>query len=181
MAKETNTVYNVNAMRPAFARARGEGNRRLISKEICAELGISEGFFTSYLKGMEQLFDAVVTYCRLKNSPTVAEDALKTAREAVFPLWKNLLSCAEKDKFARELRVREDDVANLVSFCQGFVRDANDPSLGADKTFQARMAWHTQNFAAFRKKVETDLGIRIEGAEVMATPRATIPAPKAAF
>ena len=40
-----NKVYNINAMRPAFVKMRENGNRGVITKSVCSELGISETFF----------------------------------------------------------------------------------------------------------------------------------------
>jgi len=124
MAKEN--VYNINVMRAALKTAWENGNRGLVTEKSCKELGISEGFFKAYENGMKLLYEAVSAYCRAKNSPSASADEIKATRERIFPLWKTMLACAEKEKFSRELRVREDDVANLVGFCQGFMLSKND-------------------------------------------------------
>lgn len=160
-------VYNINAMRPALVKAREDGNRRVITKSMCSELGISDTYYEWYKKGIESLFNAVCSYCRLKNSPKASAESVNTAHEAIYPLWKDLLSTAERDKMTRELRVTEHDISNLVSFCQTFVNDANDASRGQDETFVAHKVWATQPLKQFQKKVETDLGIRIAQVEVL--------------
>ena len=78
-----NKVYNINAMRPAFVKMRENGNRGVITKSVCSELGISETFFEWYKKSVESLFEAVCSYCRLKNSPkaTAAEVDARAAME----------------------------------------------------------------------------------------------------
>lgn len=164
MAKK-NETYNINAMRPAILKARENGNRSIISKAMCAELGISEVYFNMYQTGMEKLFTAVCDYCRRKNSPKATAEELKTAYDAIFPLWRDLLSCGEKEKMSRDLRVTEHDISNLVSFCQRFVNDANNVNF--EKDFVAKRAWAVMPLRAFTKSVETDLGIRVAGIEVL--------------
>lgn len=162
-----NKVYNINAMRPAFVKMRENGNRGVITKSVCSELGISETFFEWYKKSIESLFEAVCSYCRLKNSPKATAAEVDAAYEAIYPKWKEMLSTAERDKLTRELRVTEHDISNLVSFCQVFVNDKNDASRGADDTFVAHKVWATQPLKQFQKKVEIDLGIRIAQVEVL--------------
>ena len=160
-------VYNINAMRPAIVKMREKGNRGVITAKLCSELGISETYYTWYKKSIEGLFQAVCQYCRLKNSPKADSQALAEALEAIYPLWKDLLSTAERDKMQRELRVTKHDISNLVSFCQIFVDDANDISRGQDDTFVAHKVWAVQNLRRFQQRVETDLGIRIAQVEVL--------------
>lgn len=160
-------VYNINAIRPALVKMRENGNRTIISKKLCSELGISENYYRWYKDGVEKLFEAVCSYCRLKNSPNAKPAEVTAAHEAIYPLWKDMLSTAERDKLKRELRVTEHDVSNLVSFCQVFVDDKNDTSRGKDETFAAHKVWATMPIKQFQKKVETDLGIRIAQVEVL--------------
>lgn len=166
MAKN-NKVYNINAMRPAFVKMRETGNRGVISKKVCSELGISETYFDWYKKSIESLFEAVCAYCRLKNSPKATADEVNAAHEEIYPRWKDMLSTAERDKMTRELRVTEHDISNLVSFCQVFVNDKNDTSRGTDESFVARKVWAVQPLKQFQKKVEIDLGIRIAQVDVL--------------
>lgn len=160
-------VYNINAIRPALVRMRENGNRGVISKSLCNELGITENYFTWYKASLEKLFEAVCAYCRLKNSPTATKADVDAALEAIYPLWKDMLSTAEKDKFTKELRVTEHDISNLVSFCQIFVNDKNDLSRGTDDNFVTHKVWAVQPLKQFQKRVETDLGIRIAQIEVL--------------
>ena len=160
-------TYNVNEMRPAFIRAREKGNSGVITVGMCKDLGVSEVFFNVYLDTVKKLFEAVADYCRKKNSPSASDEAKAEAYEKIFPLWKELLQSAEKDKFDRDLRVGEHDISNLVGFAQSFMKDKNDASRGADKTFIAQKVWAVEDLTSFRKKIETDLGIRIAGVEVL--------------
>lgn len=163
--------YNVNAMRKAFKHARLLGNRGPISKAMCEELGISEGYFALYTNNMTALYAAVIEYCKLKNAPVELDDdrigKLKTAYDAIFAAWKTLLQSAEKDHFDKDLRVSENDVTNLVGFTQMFIRDRNDRSMGEDKNFVAKQAWANDTLRHFATRVETDLGIRIAKVDAM--------------
>lgn len=160
-------VYNINAMRPALVKMRETGNRGVITKSVCSELGIGETYFEWYKKGIESLFNAVCDYCRQKNSPKATAESVNAAHEAIYPLWKDMLSTAERDKMTKELRVTEHDISNLVSFCQTFVNDVNDVSRGKDENFVAHKVWAVQPLKQFQKKVEIDLGIRIAQVEVL--------------
>lgn len=158
-------VVNINVMRPAFKKQYEMGNRGAITKEFCADLKIEETYFKCHVEGVHKLYEAVCKYCRLKNSVEASPEALKTAQEAIFPIWKELLSNAESKKYEKELRCRPDDVSNLVGFCQKFLNSANN-SFGEEKFVTTRQ-WATQAEIAFRKQVETDLGIRIAQIDVM--------------
>lgn len=166
-AQGNQSVYNINYMRAAFAHMHDTGNRGVITKKVCTDLGISTTYFDWYKESLKNLFEVVATYCRLKNSPTAAAADVNAAYEAIFPVWKEMLSTAEADKFTRELRVTEHDISNLVSFCQTFVNDANDASLGRDEGFVAHKVWSVQTAKDFQKRVETDIGIRIAQVEVL--------------
>ena len=161
----TNKIYNINAIRPAILKAREQGNRKAITQKFCTELGISTGYWEMYNNGMKKLFEVVSDYCRLKNSPKATPAQLKDAMNKIFPLWRELLSSGEKDKNISDFRVREDDVSNLISFCQRFVNDSNN--VKGEEGFVAKRAWAVEPLSAFRKMVETDMGIRVAGIEVM--------------
>lgn len=164
---ENKKVYNINAMRPVLLAAHEQGNRRMIDKKFCAEHGVSEGYFKVYKKNMETLFEAVSAYARAKNSPKAKPSEVLALREAIFPLWREMLSCGERTALSKELRVQEYDVDNLVGFCQKFMDDRNDVSRGEDKTFQSHKVWSVTPLRFFTRSVETDLGIRIAQVEVL--------------
>ena len=164
MEKKT---YNINEMRPVLVAAHEQGNRRMIDKKLCAEHGVSEGYFEVYRANMSRLFEAVSAYARAKNSPKAKPEKVSELREAIFPLWREMLSCGERTALSRELRVQEYDVDNLVGFAQGFTDNKNDVSRGEDPTFQAEKVWSVKPLRFFTRAVETDLGIRIAQVEVL--------------
>lgn len=88
---ENKKVYNINAMRPVLLAAHEQGNRRMIDKKLCSEHGVSEGYFQVYKKNMEALFEAVSAYARAKNSPKAKPSEVLALREAIFPLWRDIL------------------------------------------------------------------------------------------
>lgn len=151
---ENKKVYNINAMRPVLLAAHEQGNSRMIDKKLCAEHGVSEGYFKVYKKGMETLFEAVSAYARAKNSPKAKPSEVLALREAIFPLWREMLSCGERTALSKELRVQEYDVDNLVGFCQKFMDDRNDVSRGEDKTFQSHKVWSVTPLRFFTRSVE---------------------------
>lgn len=152
-------VYNINEMRPALIKAFKDGNKRCINAKLCEELKITEGYFNVYLTNIENLYNAINNYVRVKHSPNTTAEAVKTAYEQIFPLWKNALECGEKEKNAKDFHVELLDVEDLVGFCQRFSYSSN--AEGATK------AWTNETFSAFRRKVETMLGIKIAGVEVL--------------
>ena len=120
-----------------------------------------------YVANVKKLFEATCNYCRVKNSPFATNDMRAEAKQPIYDCWKELLSSAEKEQFASDLRVCEDDVSNLVGFCQRFVNDANDQSRGKDDSFISHKVWAIETIRDFQKKVETDIGIRIAQVEVL--------------
>lgn len=166
MAKK-NETYNINAMRPALQKAYQNGNRRMISAKDAKEAGVSEGYFEMYRKLVTDLYNAAANYCRVKNSPTATDADRAAALEPIWGCWKALLQCGEKAKDQRDFRPSEHDIANIVSFTQKFIANRNDVSRGQDESFTAQKVWSVTTEGQFRKFVETELGIRIAGVEVM--------------
>lgn len=158
-------VYNINAMRPALVKARELGNRSCIGKKMVKNLGISETYFTHYVNSVEKLFSAVCKYVDVKNSPVATNDDRKQALNAIYPLWKTLLECGEEDKFKRTLHASEHDISSLVGFVQTFSNAQNNVDM--EEKFVSTKVWAKVNLNNFRKKVETDLGIRIAEVEVL--------------
>lgn len=161
----TNKIYNINAMRPALIKARELGNRSVIGAKMVKELGISETYFKHYVNSVEKLFFAVCNYVDKKNSPSATEDDRKSALNAIYPLWKALLECGEESKFKRTLHASEHDISSLVGFVQTFANSQNNVNM--EEKFVSTKVWAKVNLNNFRKKVETDLGIRIAEVEVL--------------
>lgn len=170
--KKNPVPYNINYMRPALIAAREDGNRKKITKEFCRGLGIDAGYFRTYNNAMENLYAATCEYCAVKNSPlgiaeTMAErtSALSTLLDDVYRWYKELLSMAEKDRMERELHATKHDISNLIGFCQKFVNDCVNVTF--DDDFNAKKVWANAKKSAFVKSVETDLGIRIAGVDML--------------
>ncbi len=156
---DTKKVVNINVMRKALEAKYAEGNRGVITEKFCEELGIDKAYFECHVNTVHKLYERVSAYCKLKNSTAAKAEELKAAYEAILPIWKELLSTAEDKKYERILRCRPDDVSNLIGFCQKFMNGANNSF--NEEGFVATKVWATNTEIAFRKFVETDLGIRI--------------------
>lgn len=151
--------FNINAMRPALLGAYQNGNKKAISLKDCEALGISQGYFEMYRKNLEDLYFALCVYSRIKHTPKANAKDIKDAYNAIFPLWREAMACAEKSKNAKDFAVDVIDIEDLLGFVQTFASTSNDD--GAVKV------WSMEYFGLFRRKVETMLGIKIAKAEVM--------------
>lgn len=156
MAKKTTT--NFNALRSVIIEAHKGGNRKAISKDMVSGAGIDNEYFVMWCNDCNKLRKIVADYVLLKRAKKygyqisgrdVTDAAIKTAREGIFPAWKEILATGEKSKDARELRVDVDDVEDLV----GFVWDFMDSGRGTVE--------HIVTENIFRKKVESLLGCAI--------------------
>lgn len=152
-------TYNVNAMRPALKEAYENGNTKAISVKDCQALGITVGYFEIYKNNLENLFNALCEYSRIKHTPDAKAEDIANAYEQIFPLWKEAMSNAEKKKDSKDFSVDLRDVEDLLGFVQKFQNNSNEKN--------AVKVWSMETFTLFRRKVETMLGIKIAKAEVM--------------
>lgn len=159
----------INEMHKVFEEARKTGNRGAIKEELALANGVSKGFFDAYLNTISDLYAATAEYVRLKNGYGATEKQLKDAVSAIYKEWRTLLDCAEESAYERKMRMRPDDVSNLVGFAQKFVNDANN-SAGVEG-FVAQKQWATQTLAKFRQSVEIEIGIRLAEVSVMSDAR----------
>lgn len=161
----TDKIYNINAMRPALIKARELGNRSVVGAKMVKELGISETYFKHYVVSVEKLFVTVCKYVDVKNSPVATDESRKQSLNAIYPLWKALLECSEESKFERTLHTSEHDISSLVGYVQTFSNAQNNVDM--QEKFVSTKMFSKVNVKNFRKKVETDLGIRIAEVEVL--------------
>lgn len=159
----------INAMHKVFLEARSTGNRGAIKEELALANGVTPGFFKTYLNTIDDLYKATAAYVRLKNGYGATDKQLKDAVSAIYKEWRALLDCGEESAFERKMRMRPDDVSNLVGFAQKYVNDANNAA-GAEG-FVAQKQWATQTLARFRQSVEIDIGIRLAETSVMTDAR----------
>lgn len=176
-----NKKYNLNEMREVLIKSHNTGNKALITKNVCADSGVSEVFFKDYLTRVEALHSTVCDYVRTKHASNaqIAKDfggveawteQLAAKREAIFPLWKNLLECGEKDKIKKSLHVNVADVDSIVGYAEMFMDKGNNQLEAEEEiTFPKVIACVQLN--KFRKQIETLLGIRIAEEEVLSDAR----------
>lgn len=164
----TKPLY-INQMHKVFEEARRTGNRGAIKEEMALACGVTKGFFDSYLHTISDLYAAATNYVRLKNGYGATDADLKKAVSAIYKEWRYLLDCAEESAYERKMRLRADDVSNIVGWAQKFVNDANNSA--NVEGFVAQKQWATQTLAKFRQNVEIDIGIRLAEASVMSDAR----------
>lgn len=151
--KTNNTeIKNLYAeLRPVIVDAHNAGNKKAISKKDIEDYpDVRATAFTQWEARCKLLRDATFFYVQKKknarfDNDITAED-IQSAREKIYPMWKELLSFGEKSKYAKELRCSEADVEDLIGFVWKFV----DTGKGTAETVVKE--------TEFRKKVESLLG-----------------------
>lgn len=158
-------VYNINFMRPALVASREDGNRKAISAKFCDELKIEPTWFTCYANLVDKLYSACTDYIRVKHDQNTTEELRNESREKLFPIWKELLACGEKDKLSKSLRVSPADIDSIIGYAEKFVLSQNN--LDFIEGFVAPKVIATETKSKFRRDIETLLGIRIAQVEVL--------------
>ena len=122
MAKKTT---NFNAIRPALVAAHNQDNRRPINKEKCEDLGIDVRYLTLWISDVKKLQKTVEAYVdkawNAKFDKSISDGDVYAARERIYPKWKELLCCAEKEKDQKALHVSEFDIEALIKFAWTFM------------------------------------------------------------
>lgn len=162
MSKD-NSIYNLNALVPAFISAHAKNNRKAITKDDAEKCGVDLAYFDMYKNKVEVLYKAVSAYVVAKNNPANITDkdskkSITTLRNKIYPLWKDLMTMAEPEKHKRLLAQITDwnyDVDSLVGYCETFI--ATDKGT----------AQSTSTLTKFRKSVESLLGCRLAGNNVL--------------
>ena len=156
MAKAT---YNFNSIRPLLVIAHNTGNKKPINKDMVDGAGIDNRYFVQWQADVKALQKTVEDYVdKRKNGrfdAKITEGDIYAARERIFPKWKEVLHCAEKEKETRALHVNEADVEDLIGFAWKFM----DTGVGTAEC-------HVDE-KAFRRQVESLLGCMIAEKEML--------------
>lgn len=151
--------YNFNAIRPVLVIAHNTGNKKAINKDMVDGAGIDNMYFVQWQADVKALQKTVEDYVdKRKNGrfdSTITEGDIYAARERIFPKWKEVLSCAEKEKTTRELHVNPADVEDLIGFAWKFM----DTGVGTAEC-------HVDE-KVFRKQVESLVGCMIAEKEML--------------
>lgn len=152
------SITNFNALRPVIVEAHRAGNHKAINKDMVSGAGIDSEYFNAWCQDCNKLRLTVADYVLKKRAVKygyqignvdVTADDVASAREAIFPKWKEILQVGEASKDTKELKVDVDDVEDLI----GFVWDFMDSGKGTVETIVTEQM--------FRKKVESLLGCAI--------------------
>ena len=158
MAKKA--TYNFGQeMYKVLVIAHNMGNTKAINKDMVAGADIDATFLTQWIYDVRTLQGAVSDYVMKKKNAnvdsTITEGDVYAARQRIYPKWKEILRCGEKDKYSKELHVQESDIEDLYGYACKFMSTVN----GTIETLQTEKM--------FRKSVESLLGCRIAGNRVL--------------
>jgi len=152
-------AYNFNSIRPLIVIAHNTGNKKPINKDMVDGAGIDTRYFSQWQADVKALQKTVEDYVdKRKNGrfdAKITEGDIYAARERIFPKWKEILHCVEKEKTARELHVNEADVEDLIGFAWKFM----DSGVGTAEC-------HVDD-KQFRRQVESLLGCMIAEREIL--------------
>lgn len=157
----TNLGYD---MRKAILEARHRGNRGMINKSLCDELGIPEGHLKWYQNSMEGLMEATRKLCYALHDGSTSEQ-IKAFESECFEAWKNLFQYCEQTKESNDLHASMHNVYDLVSVCQKLGKDKLN--LYGEQDFVAYAVWQPESKRRFVTSVESILGIMAEKVEMM--------------
>lgn len=119
------TTYNFNAIRPVIVIAHNKGNKKAISKDMVDGAGIDENYFVMWKTDVEALRKTVCNYVqKWKNQrfdDSISDEDVLSAKNMIYPKWKEILHAGEEEKTARELHVRESDIDALIGFSWTFM------------------------------------------------------------
>ena len=163
--KEKMATVNIGTdMRRAVLEARHRGNRGMINRSMCNDLGISENSFTWYSGAMENLRNATLKLCYALHDGSTPEQ-IKEFESECFECWKNIFQYCEMDTHSNDLHASRHNVYDLVSVCQKIGRDRLD--LYGEQDFVAYAVWQPASKRKFVTSVESILGMMAERVEMM--------------
>ena len=152
-------TYNFNSIRPLLVIAHNQGNKKPINKDMVDGAGVDNRYFVQWQSDVKALQKTVEDYVdKRKNgrfNADITEGDIYAARERIYPKWKEILHCAEKDKLSRELHVDPADVEDLIGFAWKFM----DTGVGTAEC-------HVDE-RVFRKQVESLIGCMIAEKEML--------------
>lgn len=163
--KEKMATVNIGTdMRRAILEARHRGNRGMINRSMCNDLGIAENSFTWYSGAMENLRNATLKLCYALHDGSTPEQ-IKEFESECFECWKNIFQYCEMDTHSNDLHASRHNVYDLVSVCQKIGRDRLD--LYGEQDFVAYAVWQPASKRKFVTSVESILGMMAERVEMM--------------
>ena len=163
--KEKMATVNIGTdMRRAIIEARHRGNRGMINKAMCNDLGIAENSFTWYSGSMENLRNATLKLCYALHDGSTPEQ-IKEFESECFECWKNIFQYCEMDTHSNDLHASRHNVYDLVSVCQKIGRDRLN--LYGEQDFVAYAIWQPESKRRFVTSVESILGMMAERVEMM--------------
>lgn len=156
--KEEPSEFAINAMKPALINAHKLNNKKAITSDMATMAGVSADKFKEWLAKVENLRVQVANYNDLRHKEGSTKEQLKLAEGKIYPAWRDVAKCGASDEtkaFHKKWFIRETDVPSFIGFDESFYATEVGTQMGHA----------TSN--AFRKKVETLIGWRITGNEML--------------
>lgn len=148
MSTTNNSI--LKEMKQALINAHKTNNAKAISKDFAAGSGVSERAFTSWTTWIESLHVAVTPWVQKFNDKDITDAELQEIYNKVFPILKQLAKVDETPLF-----IRESDAVRICGFAAKHGKTAN----GSVDVLVGKVA--------FRREIETMLGIRLAQNEVL--------------
>lgn len=154
MAKTT--TFTLVTIKKALEWAHDEGNKHVLSKKEFEDLGLSEQSYDQWEAKTDELRLAAAEYNRLAQSATSTKEQLAKAEDDIWKAWRSVLAEGTEQNFNKNFFMRPYDAHTI----------GNWAALKAVPTAHGRV-WGTQAKADFRRNIETLIGIRMAGNEML--------------
>lgn len=148
MSTKNNSI--LKGMKQALVMAHNTNNTKAISKDFAAGCGIADNVFESWVGWIESLHYAVAPWVQKFNDKDITDDELKEIYGKVFPILRQLAKVDDTPLF-----IRESDAVRICGFAAKHGKTAN----GSVDVLVGKVA--------FRREIETMLGIRLAQNEVL--------------
>lgn len=140
----------LKGMKQALTRAHETNNAKAISKDFAAGCGVADNVFTSWCTWIESLHIAVTPWVEKFNNKDITDAELNEIYNKVFPILRQLAKVDDTPLF-----IRESDAVRICGFAAKHGKTAN----GSIDVLVGKVA--------FRREIETMLGIRLAQNAVM--------------
>ncbi|MCR5453191.1 MAG: hypothetical protein K6F00_11245 [Lachnospiraceae bacterium] len=131
-------------------------NSRALSKKDFEDKGVSEQVFNQWEAYVEELRLQVVEYNKLAQSSSASSKAINNALGHVWVAWRLVIKQGTESEYNKNFFIREND-AHMIAEWAG---------LTAVTTAHGKQ-WSTASKTNFRRNVETAIGIRMAGNNVL--------------
>ena len=137
-------------IKKALIMAHNQGNHNAISKDFAAGCGVSERAYESWVTFIDTLHYKVAPWVEKFNDKDIPDEELQNIYKDIFPTWRLINTTDDK------LFIRESDAIVICGYAKKHGRSEVKGSIDV-----------LVGKKAFRREIETELGIRIAQNEVL--------------